>query len=148
MGIEIERKFLVDKQCWEQVDKNKGEKIVQGYLSKSPEKTIRIRTKGEKGYLTIKGKTEGISRLEYEYEIPKHEAEDLIKTFCSAFIQKIRYEIIYEGLLWEIDEFQSPKSGLILAEVELKNEQENVKLPSWVMKEVSDDPAYFNANML
>lgn len=148
MGIEIERKFLVDKTLWEKVEKGKGVRIVQGYLLTSPEKTIRVRIKGNKGFLTIKGQTIGVSRKEFEYEIPFQEAEDLLLTFCPKRIDKVRYEIDFEGYVWEVDEFKEPMSSLVLAEIELKNEDEKFMLPKWVTEEVSDNLQYYNANMI
>lgn len=148
MGIEIERKFLVDKKKWEAVKPSKGVHIVQGYLSKSPEKTIRIRVKGDQGFITIKGQTKNISRVEFEYEIPKMEAVELLNTFCIKRIDKVRYELVFDGCVWEVDEFITPESGLILAEIELSNENEVFNLPDWIGKEVSNQAKYFNSNMI
>lgn len=148
MAIEIERKFLVDEEQWRAVQPAQGVRIMQGYLLNSIEKTIRVRTKGNQGFITIKGKTEHISRVEYEYEIPVHEAEELLNTFCPKKIDKIRYELVFEGFLWEVDVFTRPNKGLILAEIELSDEHQLFKLPKWVGKEVSDQAKYFNANML
>ena len=148
MGFEIERKFLVNKERWNFHTKDKGEEIIQGYLCKNPEQTIRIRVKGESGFITVKGKTEGISRLEFEYLIPKLDAEEMIKHFCDRYIHKIRYTLTVGTHIWEVDEFIAPNKGLILAEIELKDQDEAFILPEWIEKEVSNDPAYFNANML
>lgn len=148
MALEIERKFLVDKTLWEQIKVGEGVRIIQGYLLSSPEKTIRVRIKGDKGFLTIKGKTEGISRLEYEYEIPVSEAEDLLFRFCPKRIDKIRFEIDFKGFTWEVDEFKEPNTGLILAEIELQSEEGVFALPGWITKEVSGEQEYYNSNML
>lgn len=148
MGVEIERKFLVDASKWKKVKPKKGYKIIQGYLLKSPEKTIRVRLKDEHGYLTIKGKTKGISRSEFEYEIPKQEAEDLLHQFCDKKIIKNRYELKVHEFVWEIDEFTSPKPGLILAEIELSHEKETFVRPEWLGEEVSHLTEYFNSNMI
>ena len=148
MGVEIERKFLVDKKKWDAVKVKNGVEIIQGYLHKEPKLTVRIRIKGEDGFITLKGKTVGISRSEFEYRIPKAEAHEMIKTFCDKFIHKTRFTLTLGNKVWEIDEFISPNKGLVLAEVELTNEQEEIDLPNWVTKEVSDNPNYFNANML
>ena len=148
MGLEIERKFLVNKKLWNEMKKPKGEVIKQGYLLKSLEKTIRVRTKNTKGFITIKGATTGITRKEFEYEIPKEEADELLNEFCNRYIQKTRYSIEYSGKIWEVDEFESPNKGLILAEIELTSADEHFEKPTWIAKEVSDDPKYFNANML
>lgn len=146
--VEIERKFLVDHNLWKQVDKGEGKLIAQGYIQKSPEKTVRVRIKKDKGYLTIKGKTEGISRAEFEYEIPLVEAKELLKNFCGKIIEKTRYEVKIGLHTWEVDEFHSPNPELILAEIELNSEEEVFEKPEWIGKEVSDDVRYFNANMI
>lgn len=148
MGVEIERKFLVDKSKWELAKPNFGTRIIQGYILKSPEKTVRVRVSGETGFITIKGKTIGISRSEFEYEIPLEEAEKLLEEFCSEKIIKIRYELKYDEFVWEIDEFQSPNAGLILAEIELSNENERFTHPEWLDREVSGQLEYYNANMI
>ncbi|MDX8339673.1 CYTH domain-containing protein [Draconibacterium sp. IB214405] len=141
--IEIERKFLVDTNKWS--PKDSGNPIVQGYLSTDKERVVRVRIKGDRAWLTIKGKTQGISRIEMEYEIPVQEAEVLLE-LCHDFpIRKKRYvEEIY-GMTWEIDVFEDKNNGLVLAEVELSDENEKVELPDWVTEEVSADHRYFNA---
>lgn len=148
MGIEIERKFLVDADQWSLVKPNKGTLIIQGYLSKSVDLTTRVRIKGSQGYITIKGATENISRLEFEYEIPVNEAKEMLDKLCLKKIEKTRYEIEVKGFIWEVDEFHTPKEGLILAEIELSNEDEIFFRPKWVLKEVSGQPQYYNSNML
>ena len=146
--MEIERKFLVDKVLWALQAKPAGQKIIQAYLVNTPEKTIRVRTKGAKGFLTIKGPTIGISRAEYEYEIPIHEAEELIQQFAVQSIEKVRYEITVGKHLWEVDEFYGKHAGLMLAEIELSAEDEAFERPEWVTLEVSHDAAYFNSNLI
>lgn len=148
MGVEIERKFLVDKKRWQKIKPTEGLFIAQGYLHNSKDKTVRVRTKGEKGFLTIKGATDGISRTEFEYVIPKKDAEELLCKFCPKRIEKTRYLVEHNGKTWEVDEFDFPNSGLILAEVELNSVEEQIALPEWVTEDVSDNPAYFNSNML
>jgi CYTH domain-containing protein len=148
LGVEIERKFLVDQEKWLAHKPDEGMRIMQGYLFSSPEKTIRVRIKGKQGFITIKGKTENISRLEYEYEIPENEAKELLNTFCPKKIDKVRYELKCDGFVWEIDEFTSPNSGLILAEIELSDENEVFKRPEWVGEEVSGQTKYYNSNMI
>lgn len=148
MGVEIERKFLVNKEKWQSAKPNKGEKIIQGYLQKDLNKTVRVRVKNNTGYITIKGKTKGVSRSEYEYEIPVDEAKAMIQEFCDRYIEKTRFLLEYDGFTWEVDEFLSPKEGLILAEIELTDENQQFPLPDWVEKEVSDDAQYFNSNMI
>jgi CYTH domain-containing protein len=146
--MEIERKFLVDKVLWALQAKPEGQKIKQAYLVNSPEKTIRVRTKGPKGFLTIKGPTVGISRAEYEYESPVHDAEELIQQFAVQSIEKVRYEITVGKHVWEVDEFHGKHAGLMLAEIELSAEDEAFERPEWVTLEVSHDAAYFNSNLI
>lgn len=148
MGVEIERKYLVDPLRWKKVIPNKTITIKQGYLRKDPNPTVRVRCTNNQGYLTIKGKTDGITRKEFEYAIPLNEAEELIQLFCAQFIHKLRHEITVGKHTWVVDEFLSPKKGLLLAEIELSSEEESFELPVWVTEEVSDDPSYFNSNML
>lgn len=148
MGVEIERKFLVDKEKWSRIKPVSGQHILQGYLSKEIERTVRVRVKGEKGYLTVKGKTVGTTRAEYEYEIPVNEAKEMITSMCNKYIDKTRFEVVFDGKTWEVDEFLSPQEGLILAEIELEQEDEEIHLPDWITEEVTDDPSYYNANMV
>lgn len=148
MSLEIERKFLVHHDEWLKVRPEQGVEIIQGYLHKAKDKTVRVRIKGAKGFITIKGETEGISRKEFEYEIPYSDALSMLEEFCPRRIHKIRYEIKHGEHLWEVDEFLSPRPELILAEIELGSENEVFKLPSWAKEEVSHDPQYFNANMI
>ncbi|MGB0868882.1 MAG: CYTH domain-containing protein [Flavobacteriales bacterium] len=148
MAIEIERKFLINKHLWEKAKKPKGEKIMQAYLSSSPESTVRVRSKGNKGYLTVKGKSTGISRVEYEYEIPISDVKKMINTLNLSCIEKIRYEIKIGNHIWEIDEFHGENSGLIVAEIELSNESELFEKPIWILDEVSDDIKYYNSQLL
>ena len=146
--MEIERKFLVKKQLWEAFEKPSPNRIVQAYLLNSAEKTVRIRIKGTKGYLTIKGPTHGLSRAEFEYEIPLIDAEELISTFAEKVIEKFRYEISFKNHLWEVDVFTGKLDGLYLAEIELNSEEEHFELPEWVGEEVSTDPNYYNSNLI
>lgn len=146
--MEIERKFLVDKVHWALQAKPEGQKIKQAYLVNSPEKTIRVRTKGTKGFLTIKGPTVGISRAEYEYEIPVYEAEELIQQFAVKYIEKTRYEITVGKHKWEVDEFGGKLAGLMLAEIELAAEDELFERPEWITLEVSEDVNYYNSNLI
>lgn len=148
MSLEIERKFLVDKEKWESVKPQSGEKIYQGYLLSTKALTVRVRVKGDKGFFTIKGETVNISRSEFEYEIPKEDVKAILNQFCDKWIEKTRYEINVGSHLWEVDEFDSPQKGLLLAEIELTSEEEEFQLPNWVTEEVSDKPEYYNANML
>jgi CYTH domain-containing protein len=146
--MEIERKFLVDKLEWEKVTKPVPKKIVQAYILNSPEKTVRVRIKGSKGYLTIKGATIGISRSEFEYEIPLAEAQEMIDLFAEKTIEKMRYEIQVGNHLWEIDEFHGKLEGLLIAEIELTSEDETFMKPDWATEDVSNDINYFNAKLI
>lgn len=147
MGKEIERKFLVNKDSWR--PEGKGQLYRQGYLSEVKERVVRVREIGDKGFLTVKGKTEGFSRLEFEYDIPVKDAQQMLDTLCEPpLIEKTRYEEDHEGMLWEIDVFLGENEGLVLAEVELEAEKQQVSLPAWIDKEVSKDSRYFNVNLV
>lgn len=147
MPVEIERKFLVNKERWNLVEKPKINRIKQGYLLTDPNKTIRVRLKNTKGYITIKGLSVGATRQEFEYEIPRKDAEQLLEKFSVSNLEKNRYEILYKGKLWEVDEFLGDNSGLIIAEIELNNESEIFELPNWIEKEVTDNKQYYNVNI-
>jgi len=141
--VEIERKFLVDKNKWQPAEE--GIKIKQGYLSAAPNITVRIRIAGKQAFLTIKGKTERISRPEFEYEIPVEEADSIMEMCLHPPVEKTRHIEYHDGLKWEIDLFEGANKGLVMAEVELENENQTVNLPSWILKEVSGDRRYFNS---
>jgi len=147
MAKEIERKFLVKAGSWHPpVD---GVRYRQGYLSTVKERTVRVRTAGSKGYITVKGITVGATRSEYEYEIPPADANEMLDRLCERpLIEKTRYRIPHEGLTWEVDVFEGDNRGLITAEVELKSEDQAVSIPDWVGEEVTKDPRYFNANLV
>lgn len=145
---EIEYKFLVDKAKWLQVEKPEPELIVQGFLSNSEDLVIRIRIKGDKGFLTIKGKTTGITRTEYEYEIPLNEAQEMLEGFIDKKIIKKRYTLEHAGKVWEVDVFEGKLSGLILAELEVESESESFEKPGWVTEDVSRNPNYYNAVLI
>ena len=142
MRQEIERKFLVSPD-WKPTDK--GLAIAQGYLATEKSSTVRVRLYGDKGYLTIKGKTEGISRAEYEYEIPVDDAKELLKLCKEPPIEKTRYLENYNGHTFEVDVFHGKNAPLVLAEVELASPEENFSSPPWLGEEVSADERYFNA---
>lgn len=145
---EIEYKYLVDQEKWDKIDKPKGELIVQGFIYNSKECVVRIRIKGKKGYLTLKGETKGITRKEFEYEVPLNEAEEIISSFTSKHIRKIRYKIPFENHTWEVDVFEGPLKGLILAELEVNSINEKFNTPNWVIENVSSDPNYYNAVLI
>jgi adenylate cyclase len=143
MPLEIERKFLVDSQKWKPTDE--GIRLVQAYLSIDPNPTVRIRIAGEKAFLTIKGRSETISRPEFEYEIPVNEALDMMKLAISNPVEKIRYEIMHEGFCWEVDIFSEKNEGLVIAELELESEDQSFPRPDWLLTEVSGDRRYYNS---
>lgn len=149
MATEIERKYLVELALWQQAKINaKYIHLSQGYLSLEAERTVRIRIKEEIALLTIKGKTQGISRLEYEYPIPLKDGLALLKICQGSIIEKKRYILEYDHLTWEVDEFEGDNAGLIVAEVELKSEDQSFLLPSWIKEEVSNDQRYYNSNLV
>lgn len=146
MAKEIERKFLVKGTEFKTLAK--GTSYRQGYLSTVKERTVRVRTIDDKGYLTIKGITVGATRVEYEYEIPAGEADDMLSNLCEKpLIEKNRYKIPFAGLTWEVDEFFGDNDGLIVAEVELESEEQKFEKPDWIGEEVTSDPRYFNSNL-
>ena len=147
MGKEIERKYLIKDDTWR---KNaSGTTYRQGYLSTVKERTVRVRTIDDKGFLTIKGITIGATRREYEYEIPMADANEMLDELCEKpIIEKTRFKISHAGLTWESDEFAGVNQGLIVAEVELESEDQNIDFPPWVGEEVSGDPRYFNSNLI
>lgn len=147
MGIEIERKFLVNAESWKHLEKPAGIKISQGYIHNHPQKTIRVRISGTASFLTIKGITTGASRSEYEYPIPVKDAAELLDLFGDALISKTRYELLHDGKTWEVDEFHGENEGLLIAEIELGSETETITLPDWVVMEVTGDEKYYNSSL-
>lgn len=146
MGIEVERKFLVKGEGWRRL--GTGVAYRQGYLVSGGGRTVRVRTAGERGYLTIKGPSSGISRAEYEYEIPLADAEEMLATLCEGpLIEKTRFRIPWQGLVWEVDEFAGENAGLVIAELELSEPDQAVDLPEWIGEEVSGDRRYYNSQL-
>jgi adenylate cyclase len=146
MAIEIERKFLVQGDAWRSLAE--GKLYRQGYLHTVNGTTVRVRIVGEDGYLTIKGKTQGISRQEFEYQIPIEDAKTILDTLCDRpLIEKFRYKIERENLVWEVDEFLGENEGLILAEVELNDANQIINIPKWIGREVTNDKRYYNSNL-
>ena len=145
MGIEIERKFLVaDDSVLAGLS---GLVIRQGYLSRVPERTVRIRRKGDRGFVTIKGANTGATRSEWEYEIPPADADQMLDLCEAPVLDKTRYTIEVAGRTWEVDVFRGANAGLVMAEVELESADADVAIPSWAGLEVTDDPRYYNANL-
>jgi len=147
MGVEIEKKFLLVSTEWK--DLAQGVAYRQGYLSSVKERTVRVRTINDKGFLTVKGISVGATRVEYEYEIPVEDANELLDGLCEKpLIEKNRYKVDFGGFVWEIDEFFGENDGLIVAEVELESEDQLFDKPAWVGEEVTGDPRYFNSNLI
>ena len=147
MAKEIERKFLIKRELWQ--PQRPGLEIRQGYLSLDPERTVRVRTKGAKGYLTIKGKNQGISRTELEYEIPYEEASQMLEELClHPLVEKTRYLEQHGQQLWEIDIFDGDNEGLAVAEAELPSEDTALALPIWIDGEVSGEARYYNSSLI
>ena len=144
--IEIERKFLVKVSDYKK-EANRKTKIIQGYLTKDPKRTVRVRIRENQGFLTIKGisSEDGLSRFEWEKEIPINEAKELITLCLPTIIEKTRYEVTYKGVLFEVDEFEGTHSGLVLVEVELNSTEDVFEKPDWVGKEVTGDEKYYNS---
>ena len=147
MGQEIERKFLLKNDSWK-VEADNGIEIKQGYLSSVIERTVRVRIIGERGILTVKGKTENLTREEFEYEIPLKDAISLLELCERPIIEKKRYFIKRVNLTWEIDVFEGENKGLKVAEVELDSETQDYDLPVWLGKEVSYESKYYNAALI
>ena len=148
MGLEIERKFLVVNEKWKANVESRS-RLVQGYLSTEKNATIRVRVADDRAILNIKGKTTGIRRNEYEYEIPFHDAMELLENNTQGrTIDKERYRVRCGKHIWDLDVFHGDNEGLVLAEVELETEDEDFELPDWAGLEVSSDVKYYNANLV
>ena len=147
MGEEIERKFLVAGEQWREAAH--GTRYRQGFLSTEPERTVRVRVAGPRGSITVKGKNVGARRAEFEYEIPVGDTERMLDTLCKRpLIEKVRYTLLAGAHTWEIDVFEGDNAGLVVAEIELSREDEAFERPDWVGNEVTDDPRYFNSNLV
>ena len=148
MNIEIERKFLVDSDAFKN-EASTSYPIKQGFLNSDKERTVRVRLKAKKGYITVKGESseDGLSRFEWEKEISKPEAQSLLNLCETGIIDKIRYEVISGEHVIEIDEFYGDNEGLVIAEIELSNENETFNSPTWLGKEVTGDIKYYNSQI-
>lgn len=146
--IEIERKFLVTSDAFKK-EAMRNIRITQGYLSSNSERTVRVRLRGESGFLTIKGKStdDGLSRYEWETEISKKDAEALLKLCEDGIIDKIRYEVFIGNHIFEVDEFFGANKGLIVAEIELKHTAETFRKPKWLGEEVTGNIKYYNSQL-
>ncbi|MDA0778309.1 MAG: CYTH domain-containing protein [Bacteroidetes bacterium] len=146
MAQEIERKFRVANDDWRAMATSSSS-LKQGYLSSSAEATVRVRLEDNHGTLTIKSKTKGITRNEFEYAIPAQEAKELLMLCKGPLIEKIRFRILQENHMWEIDVFEGDNDGLIIAEIELTSEDDYFAKPQWLGEEVSGDSRYYNSNL-
>lgn len=147
MAQEIERKFLVKDDSWR--SQSQGVLYRQGYLTADPHLAIRVRIAADEAWLTIKGATVGVSRAEYDYPIPLNDAQEMLDHLCEKpLIEKYRYRLNAGEITWEIDAFLGENQGLIIAEVELHDEGQLFEKPPWLGVEVSDDPRYYNANLI
>jgi len=146
VGVEIERKYLVGDTGF--LDGVEGIPYRQGYLSTDPDRTVRIRRAGPHAYVTVKGRTHGATRAEFEYEIPVDDAEAMLELCLPPLIEKTRHRIEHAGRVWEVDVFDGANAGLVVAEIELPSEDADLELPAWVGAEVTDDRRYLNANLV
>jgi len=147
MGVEIERKFLLQGDAW----RGLGQAVLlrQGYLSSARERVVRVRIEGEQAMLTIKGANVGATRGEWEYPIPLADAVELLDGLCEQpLIEKVRHRIEHAGMVWEVDEFLGANAGLVVAEIELASEDQPFEKPEWIGVEVSGDARYYNANLI
>ena len=144
MGVEIERKFLVKDDSFK-ASASSCSHIMQGYLCREPQRTVRVRIRDDKGFLTVKGKNEGAQRLEFEYEIPKSDAEEMLKLCSGKILDKTRYIVNYKGFDWEIDEFHNLENPLTVAEIELPSLETEFEIPDFIGEEVTGNPKYYNS---
>lgn len=146
MALEIERKFLVNRDLWR--PRKDGVAFRQGYLSRVEDRIVRVRANGGGAVLTIKGRTSNVSRVEFEYPIPLEDAQTMLDMLCERpLIEKTRYEEVHDGHIWTVDVFLGENDGLIIAEIELSSETESFDRPAWLGREVSGDPRYFNSEL-
>lgn len=147
MGVEIERKFLLAGDGWR--GQGTPTRMRQGYLVADPVRTVRVRIEGERAVITVKGKTTGASRGEWEYEIPVADAVELLDGLCEQpQVEKIRHRIEHAGHTWEVDEFLGLNAGLVVAEIELDAEDEAFEKPDWIGLEVTGETRYYNASLI
>lgn len=145
MNIEIERKYLLRNEDWRGLAE--GIYYKQAYLNERGGNTVRVRIEGDRAKLTIKGKAKNISRVEIEYDIPMEDAEALFSLAKTPCVEKYRHKIPYKGNVWEVDEFLGENKGLVVAEIELKSEEQTFEKPDWIGEEVTLDKRYTNSNL-
>lgn len=146
MAKEIERTFLVDDDSFREMASFKVH-ILQGYLNRDPERTVRIRIMNDSAFITVKGKTEGFERDEFEYEIPLEDGLQMLKLCNGRILDKTRYIVPFKDLTWEVDEYHGDLEGLIVTEVELPHSEISLTLPPFAGKEVTGDPKYYNSQL-
>lgn len=146
MATEIEHKYLVKNDTYRSLA-TESWPISQGYLSRDPERTVRVRIKGDRGYLTVKGINRGAVRSEFEYEISKDDAETMLGMCVAPIVSKTRYIVPFGGHIWEVDEFSGALKGLVTAEIELNTEAESYDMPDFAGRNVTGDPAFYNSNL-
>lgn len=147
MATEIERKFLVIGEGWRALA-TKSTQIRQGYLSSNAKATVRVRSRDDReGFITLKGAVSGITRAEYEYEIPIDDARELLVMAEPHVVEKVRHLVPFGGMIWEVDAFGGRHEGLVIAEIELESEGQQVELPDWLGREVTEDDRYYNASL-
>jgi adenylate cyclase len=144
VATEIERKFLVTGSDWRTVA---PVRISQGYLNRDKHRTVRVRIAGDAAFLTVKGVTTGATRAEFEYEIPRADAEAMLRMCDGPLVEKLRHRVQYGGFTWEVDEFQGENRGLVVAEIELDSEAQSFASPPWLGAEVTSDSRYFNSSL-
>jgi adenylate cyclase len=148
MGVEIERKFLVRNDAWRKLARDKGIPIRQGYLTVAQRATVRVRRIGDEARITIKGNVTGLRRSEFEYSVPVADADQMLEQLCrKPIIDKVRYRIPAGGLVWEIDDFFGENAGLVVAEIELKSENDKFDSPPWLGPEVTGMKRYYNSSL-
>ncbi|TAN45787.1 MAG: CYTH domain-containing protein [Nitrospirae bacterium] len=148
MHKEIERKFLVKDGSW-RTAAGSGTTYLQGYISVDEDRTVRVRTDGTRGYITLKGRAHNITRNEFEYEIPADDAIRILNILCiKPLIKKVRYLVKHKNFIWEIDVFEDENKGLVIAEIELTDENESFAIPDWAGAEVTSDTRYLNSNLV
>lgn len=146
MAYEIEHKYLVINDDFRKMATGKLE-IRQGYLNRNPDRTVRVRTLGNNGYLTVKSRNHGAKRLEFEYQIPFNDAQEILNLAEPGIVEKTRWIVPFDGLVWEVDEFHGSQSGVVVAEVEIPEDGVAYEKPPFVGQDITGDPSYYNSNL-
>ena len=146
MAYEIEHKYLVLNDSYREMAIGKID-IRQGYLNRNPDRTVRVRTMADKGFLTVKSRNHGAKRLEFEYEIPLHDANEILDLAEAGIVEKTRYLVPFEGLLWEVDEFHGSQNGVVVAEVEIPEDGIIYEKPPFIGEDITGNPVYYNSNL-